>query len=58
LLGPGCPGKPSTARSLRARSHRRSRSASTGPAGMNPTSTAGSQIRSRGVRKASSMNSG
>ena len=35
-----------------------SKSAPTGPAGMNPTSTAGSPIPSHGVRKASSMKSG
>ena len=35
----------------------KSRSASTVPAGMNPTSTAGSQIPSHGVRNASSMTS-
>jgi hypothetical protein len=55
--GPGCPDPPSTARLPRARSRRRSRSASTGAAGMNPTSTAGLPIPSHGDRNASSMRS-
>src|SRR5690606_41957726 len=37
------------------RSRPSSRSAPTGAVGMNPTSTAGSRIRSHGVRKGSSM---
>jgi prophage regulatory protein len=40
-----------------ARSRLSSKSAPTGPAGMNPTSTAGSPIPPRGVRNASSIRS-
>ena len=42
-------------RKIRAGSRFSSKSTPTGPAGMNPTSIAGSQIRSDGVRKAGSM---
>jgi hypothetical protein len=58
LARTGLPGPPSTVRSPRAPSRLRSKSAPTGPAGMNRTSTARSQIQSDGVRNASSMNYG
>jgi hypothetical protein len=51
------PGPPSTARSPRVRSRLNSKSVLTGLAGMNRTSTAGSQIPSDGARKASSTES-
>lgn len=54
---PGYPGRPSTARSLRGRSHPRSGLVSIALAGANPTLTAGSPIRYRGARKASLMRS-
>ena len=45
-------------RKIRAGSRFSSKSTPTGPAGMNPTSTAGSQIPSRGVQNVSSMRFG